>query len=58
MFLLFRGQRMASELSASNPDLIESIRRNMRNADDNQSDNNPDESTGIRHGRITCSLVA
>lgn len=49
---------MASELSASNPDLIESIRRNMRNADDNQSDNNPDESTGIRHGRITCSLVA
>lgn len=49
MSLLFRGQRMASELSTNNPDLIESIRRNIRNDNDNQSDNNPDESTGILH---------
>ena len=52
MSLLFRGQRMASELSTNNPDLIESIRSNIRNGNDNQSDNNPDESTGILHRRI------
>jgi hypothetical protein len=42
---------MASELSANNPDLIESIRRNAGNrtqpdgSNDSTSDGNPDEST-------------
>lgn len=44
---------MASELSANNPDLIESLRRNMNNrtqTDENTestSDNNSQESTSI-----------
>jgi hypothetical protein len=44
---------MATELSANNPDLIESIRRNMGNRtqpdgnNDSIADGNADESTGI-----------
>ncbi|CAF1017226.1 unnamed protein product [Rotaria magnacalcarata] len=42
--LLQTGQRMASELSANNPDLIESIRRNMGNREqpDGNTDGGPD----------------
>ncbi|CAF2421389.1 unnamed protein product [Rotaria sp. Silwood2] len=49
--LLQTGQRMASELSANNPDLIESIRRSMGNRtqpdgnNDSGSDNNSNGST-------------
>ncbi|CAF1180485.1 unnamed protein product [Didymodactylos carnosus] len=45
--LLETGQRMASEISANNPNLIESIRRNMgnRSSDANSSNNNPGGST-------------
>ncbi|CAF0740327.1 unnamed protein product [Didymodactylos carnosus] len=44
--LLQTGQRMASEMSANNPDLIESIRRNMENRPGNannagSNNNNP-----------------
>lgn len=35
----YRGQRMASELSANNPDLIESLRRNMPNQQPPNNDN-------------------
>ena len=31
IFSFLRGQRMASEMSANNPDFIESLRRNMGN---------------------------
>lgn len=40
---LSRGQRMANELSANNPDLIESIQRNMRHGDPSQFDDNDDD---------------
>jgi len=45
--LLETGQRMATEMSANNPDLIESIRRNMGNrpgnpnTDGSNNNNNP-----------------
>ncbi|CAF4785765.1 unnamed protein product [Rotaria sp. Silwood1] len=42
--LLQTGQRMASELSANNPDLIESIRRSMGNR--TQPDGNNDSGSG------------
>jgi len=38
--LLQTGQRMASEMSANNPDLIESLRRNMGNRSQSNRDNN------------------
>jgi len=39
MYFFYRGQRMASELSANNPDLIESLRRNMPNQQPPNNDN-------------------
>jgi hypothetical protein len=51
--LYFRGQRMATELSANNPDLIDSIRRNMGNQpqpdgnNDSTSDDTPNGSTSL-----------
>jgi hypothetical protein len=52
---------MATELSANNPDLIESIRRNIGrpNASGNNnasSENNPDESSGMNYSLYRTSM--
>lgn len=55
---------MASELSASNPDLIESIRRNARHGnptqseDDNDHDNHSAHSAGISLERMNQSKIS
>jgi hypothetical protein len=44
----YRGQRMASELSANNPDLLESLRRNMGNRSQSNGDNNNSTSSLLK----------
>jgi len=52
--VLFRGQRMATELSANNPELIESLRRNIGNRtqpggnEDSSSEGNSNKSIQLK----------